>query len=167
MSIKTEKPLLFWFVFLSLLSGALFLQSAFLPNGEKYSLIPYLTWPPIVFFFLYHNSLSSLGLLFFMSVLSSIFFSLSVPVLFILYLSCYLIVFLIKSFFLSQSPRLFFILVFTTSFCFPYLVDLAYDFSINDFSFSTSLFYFSKAFATLILSFLIFPLLKKHLQNRA
>ena len=166
MSIKTEKPLLFWFVFLSLLSGALIVQSAFLPNEENYSLIPYLTWPPIVFFFLHYNSLSSLGLMLFMSVLSSIFFSLSVPVLFILYLVCFLSVFLIKSFVLSQSSRLFLTLVFIISFCFPYLVDLAYDFSINDFSLSTSLFYCSRAFATLVLSFFLVPLLNKQLQNK-
>ena len=164
---KSKNSLSFWFVFVSLLSATLVIQSAFLPNGEKYSLTPYLTWPPLLFFLLYHNNLSSLCLLFVMSLLSNVFFSLSVLSLFILYIFCFLIVVFVKLFFFSKSPLLFFILVFVISFCFPYFVDLSHDFSINDYSLSTSLFYFSKASATLVLSFLIFPFLKKYLQPRS
>ena len=167
MNLKTEKPLLFWCIFLTLLSCALIGQSAFLPAGGQYNWGPYLIWPPMVFFFLYHNSISSLLLLSFMSVLSSIFFSLSTLSVFFLYLFCFVTVFSIKTFFFSKSSLLFFILVFLISFFFPYLADLAYDFSINDLSLAASLFYFSKAFATLILSFLLFPFLKKHLQDNS
>lgn len=159
--------MVFWFVFLSLLSAALIVQSAFLPNTKNYSLIPYLTWPPLLFFLLHHNSISSLSLLSAMSLLSNVFFSLPVLLLFILYFFCFLIVVFAKLFFFSKSPLLFFALVFAISFCFPYLVDLAHDFSINDYSLSTNLFYFSKASSTLILSLLLFPFLKKYLQTQS
>lgn len=161
---KTRNPLLFWFLFLVCLSGALIVQSAFLPNSNIYSWIPYLTWPPVIFFFLYHSPISSLALSFFMSLLSSVFLSLSVFSLFFIYLFCFLVVFLIKNFFFSKSSRLFFVLVFVVSFCFPYLVNLAYDFSINNLSLSVIFFYFSKSFMTVILSLLLFPYLKTYLQ---
>lgn len=164
MQIKTEKSLLFWFVFFSLLSGALIFQSSLLSSGEKYSFVPYLTLPPLVFVFLYHDGFSSLYLLLFMSFLSSAFSPLPVSSLFLIYFLYFLLVFFIKNFFFKSS-FLFFILVFTFSFVFPYLFDLTYNFSIKDFSFSTSLFYFFKAIMTLILSFLLFPFLKKYFQE--
>lgn len=160
---KNEKPFLFWFAFLSLLNLTLIFQTAVLPPGGAF--VPYLIWPPVVFFFLYHDSFSSLILLFFISLLSSLFLSLSVPAVFLVYFLFFVSVFLIKHLFFSKSPTLFFILVFTISWIFPYSIDLSYDFAIGDFSSSTSLFYFSKACMTLLLAFLLFPFLKKYLQS--
>ena len=163
MNIKTEKSFLFCLVFLSLLSGALMIQTSFLPVGGLSRFVPYLTWPPLVFVFLYHSGLTSLGLLVFVSVLSGVFFSLSIAFLFFLYLLCFFIVFFIKNF-SARSPVLFFISVFVISLFFPYLLDVAYDFSINDFSWNSSFFYFFKSLSTLLLSFPLFPLFKKYLQ---
>ena len=165
MQIKIKSKVFFWFVFLSLLSCALIFQTAFGRSEMSHSLMPYLTLPVIIFFFLYHKPLPSICLLLFMSFLSSAFSSLSTPLLFFLYFLYFLIVFLIKKFFFSKSSILFFVLVFIFSLFFPHLFDLAYNFSINDFSFSTNLFYFLKATTTLILSFLLFPVFKKHLQE--
>lgn len=165
MNIQTENQGLFWLTLFIGLSLALIIQSSFLPLGESYSLSPYLIWPPLLFFFLHHNSLSSLILLFFTSLLSSIYFSLPLLSLFLLYFICFLLVSFVKQIFFSKSPLIFFALTFVISLIFPYLVDLAYDFSIDDLSLSTNLFYLSKAFSTLILSVLLFPFLKRYLQN--
>ncbi len=148
-----------------LLSSGLIFQTSLLPSGEKYNYIPYLTLPVIVFFFLHQNNFPSLFLLLFMSFLSGAFFPLPFSSLFFLYFSCFFIIFLIKGLFFFKSPFLFFALVFIVSLIFPYLVDLIYDFSINDFSFSTNLFYFVKAVMTLFLSFLLFPILKTQLKK--
>ena len=165
MKINSEKPILFWSIFLGLLSSALIFQSAFLPSGGKYSLIPYLTWPAVIFFFLYQNSLFSLGLVFFISLLSSVFFSLPIPLLFGLYLLSFFIISFIKNFFFYKSSFLFFVLVFLFSLFFPFLVDITSHLSFSYFSFSLFWFYFLKAFATLLLSFLLFPLFKNYLQE--
>lgn len=167
MKIKTEKSLLFWLVFFGLLSAALIVQSSFLPGEKSYSFIPYLTLPAIVFFFLHQDSLSSLCLLLFISFLSGAFSSLPVSSLFFVYFSYLFLVFFIKNLFFFRSSVLFFLLVFIFSFFFPYFVDLIYNFSIKDFSFSTNLAYFFKAIMTLALSFLLFPIFKKYLQENA
>ena len=164
--IKTKNLWLFWLIFLSFLSFALIFQSSFLPLGERYKFIPYLTLPAVVFFFLHHNNMSSLWLLLFMSFLSSAFSPLPFSATFFLYLLCLLTVFLIKNFFFFKSSFLFFILAFTVSLLFPYFVDLTYDLSIDDFSVSTGLNHFVKAISTLVLSFMLFPFLRKYLQER-
>ena len=154
-----------WLIFSSLLACAVMGQCAFLSSIEKQSFIPYLIWPPVVFFFLHHKTLSSVILLIFVSILSSVFSSLTVLTFFLLYLFCFFQIFFIKKFFFSKAPLLFLSLVFILSFSFPYLVDGAYDFSVNDFSLSTAGFYFLKALSTVFLSFFLFPLLKKYLQS--
>ena len=162
-STTSTGSLSFWFAFLSLLTCAFIGQSAFLGFVGKQIFTPYLTWPLIVFFLLWQKSLPALALLIFISILSHAFYPLSIFTLFILYLFCFLQIFFIKKFFFSKSPQIFLILVFMLSFFWPYLVDGAYDFSVNDLSLSTTVFYFSKALSTVFLSFLLFPLLKKHL----
>ena len=166
MKTKTKSSWMFWFAFFGLLSGVLILQISFLPKGDGHKFIPYLTLPTIVFFFLHHNIFPSFCLTLFMSFLSSAFFPLPLPSLFFIYFLCLLTVLLFKSLFFFKSSLLFFILVFTVSLFFPYLADLSYELSINDFSFSTNLLYFVKAVMTLVLSLLLFPFLKKHLQER-
>lgn len=166
MKTKTKSSWLFWFAFLGLLSGALILQVSFLPKGEGYKFIPYLTLPAIVFFFLHHNIFSSFCLILFMSFLSGAFSPLPVLSLFVLYFLCLLIVLFVKNFFFFKSSFLFFSLVFTVSLFFPYMVDLSYELAIKDFSLSTNLLYFVKAVVTLVLSLLLFPFLKKHLQEK-
>lgn len=165
---KTNRnPWLFWFSFLGLLCCALIVQSSFLKGtSETYNLIPYLTLPAVVFFFLHYNSFLSVCFLLFMSFLSAAFSTAAVPSLFFVYFLCFLIVSLVKSFFFFKSSLLFFILVFTISLIFPYFVDLIPDFFINDFSFPINLLYLIKAFMTLLLSLLLFPILKKYLKEK-
>ena len=162
MKVKTEKLFLFYLFFLGFLTLLMMIQSAFLPSG-RYSFMPYLIWPPLILLFLRQKLWVSLYFLLFISTLSCFFLSLSAPVLFCLYLFCFLLVLLIKSFFLSRPAFLFFSLVFSLSFIFPYLIDLGYDFSINDLSLFTIFFNLLRALSTLILSFLFFPFLKKHI----
>ena len=163
MNLKIKKPVLFWSVFFIFVSLVLSLQSAFLGPISRWG--PYFIWPLLLFFFLYRSGVFCLSLLFFISVFSSVFLSLSVFHVFVVYLLCFLFVFFIKTFFFSKSPLLYFTLLFLISFCFPYLIDGAYDFLINDWSFVTARFYFIKAFLTLLLSVPLFVFLKKYLQT--
>ncbi len=165
MKANNEKPVVFWLIFLSLLTIAFMFQSAVFLG--KYNGWPYLVWPPVLYFFLHYKGLSSLFFLLFVSLLSSLFLSLSLIKIFCLYLFCLWMISFVKILFFSKSSALFFVFVFAFSFCFPFLTALAYDFSMDSFFLNSVPFYFLKAFSTLILAFLMFPFLKKWLSPPA
>lgn len=166
MTIKNKNSPLFWFTFLLLLSGVFIIQTTLLSNSGTYSFIPYFIWPPLIFLFLHKNIWTSTFLVLFISILSGAFSYLSVPSLFLLYFLLFLCILFTKNFFFSDSPTSFFILVFITSWIFPYFVDWIHRLSIDDFSLTTSIFYLSKALATLALSIILFPFLKKQFQQK-
>ena len=151
-----------WFVFFVFLIVFFILQNSFFHLIFKPSLIPYVLWPPLLFFFLYRSFVSSFTLLFVVSALSSAFLSLSILVLFFIYLFCFTAVVIIKQFFYSKSVGFFASLVFVFSFFCPYFIEGVYGLSKYDFSISNILFYFFKSFMTCILSACAFPALKKY-----
>ena len=165
MKLKNKNVFLFWSIFCTLLLCLLVLQTSLEPRGIRYSWTPYFTLPALIFCFLYYNVFSSLILLIFMSFLSSAFSPLPVPSLFFVFCFCFFIVIFLKFFFLSKSYFLFFVLTFLISLFFPYIIELSYFFSINDFSLHNALFTFLKAFMTLLFSIITFPVLKKYLQE--
>ena len=151
-----------WLVFFIFLIGSFILQNSFLSFMLKPSLIPYILWPPLLFFFLYRNFLPSFILLFIISALSSVFLSLSIPVLFFIYLFFFMIVLIVKQFFYSKSFIFFISFVFIFSFFCPYFIEGGYGLSQINFSVSNVLFYFNKSFMTCILAVGMFPVLKKY-----
>ncbi|MCZ0932387.1 MAG: hypothetical protein OXJ52_04445 [Oligoflexia bacterium] len=151
-----------WLVFFIFLIGSFILQNSFLSFILKPSLIPYILWPPLLFFFLYRSFLSSFILLFVISALSSAFLSLSIPVLFFIYLFFFMSVVIVKQFFYSKSFIFFASLVFIFSFFCPYFIEGVYGLSQLNFSVSNVLFYFYKSFMTCVLAVCVFPILKKY-----
>ena len=151
-----------WLAFFVLLIGSFILKNSFLSFILKPSLIPYILWPPLLFFFLYRSFLSSFTLLFVISALSSVFLSLSIPVLFFIYLFFFMSVVIIKKFFYSKSFIFFVSFVFIFSFFCSYFIEGIYGLSKLNFSLSNILFYFYKSFMTCILAAYVFPVLKKY-----
>ena len=149
-----------WLSFFTVLSVFLIFQTTALNFMIKPSFVPYVLWPPLIFFFLYRSFLSSFVLLFIISALSSVFLSLSIPIIFFIYLLFFIGLMLIKQFFYSKSIVFFSVLVFLFSFFCPFLIERFYGFYIL--SFSNILFYLYKSFITCILAILVFPILKKY-----
>ena len=149
-----------WFVFFNVLALFLILQNSFLSFFLKPAFVPYMLWPPLLFFFFYRSFLSSFFLLFFISLLSSVVLSLSVPILFFIYLFIYIIAIIIKQFVYSKSLFFFTSMVFVFSFLSSYFIEGAYGLSQLDFSVPNILFYWSKSFMTCILGIGLFPTLK-------
>ena len=138
-------------------------QGLFPLRGLKLDFIPYFTLAPLVFFFFYKSAFYSLCLLFLISVFSAAFSSLPVLSLFLIYFLFFALSFLVKNFFFSKPEPGFFILLFLFSFSLPWLLDLAQGFTLRELLLSTEQSYLFKAFSSLVLSFLLFPLFKKTL----
>ena len=149
-----------WFALFALLTAGFILQSSFLAVLIPPSFVPYVLWPPLLFFFLYRGGLSSVVLICFVSALSSVFLSLSVSILFFIYLLFFAGVSAVKQFFYSKSILFFTGMVFGFSFFCSYLIE---GLSRLEFSFSSSssLFYFYKSFMTSVLAVILFPIFKK------
>ena len=159
---SANRSFTFWFVCFICLTALLIFQSSFLSSILKPSFVPYILWSPLLFFFLYKSFLHSFILLFFASILSSVFLSLSVTALFFIYLFFFISVIAIKQFFISKSFIFFVNLVFVFSFLFPCLVEGAYDLLLFKLSLSDVLFYFYKSFTTAVFAGFLFPVLKRY-----
>ena len=153
---------MFWAVFFLILFSLFILQSSVLSFAFKPIFVPYILWPPLLFFFLYKSWQSTFILLSFISVLSSVFLSLSIPVLFFIYLFFFAGTVIIKQFLFSKSFGFFVSLSLVFSFLFPYFIEGAYNFSKLNFSSSNFLFYFYKSILTCILAGCLFPVFKKY-----
>ena len=151
-----------WFAFFCFLFAVLVFQGSFLSFIFKPSLTPYILWPPLLFFFLYRSFMSSFILLFITSILSSVLLSLSVSLLFFIYLVFFIGVVIIKQFFYSKSVIFFASLVFVFSFFCPYFIEGIYGLLPYSFSPSNILFYLYKSFVTCLLAIGLFPFFKKY-----
>lgn len=154
------------------LSALAVLQNSLLPFFLKPFLIPYLSWIPFFYFLFYKNFFESLSLLILVSLLSSVFLPHSLTVLFFIYLSGFLIFFILKEIFLFRSISSFAAVVFFLSFYFSFLIEKGFfergfsslsfsgpprpDFltrdSLNLLLKDQLLYYFSKSFMTSLLS---------------
>ena len=157
-----KQELFFWLLFLSFLTLALLIQISFGYHSIQFT--PYITLPAIIFFFLYHKTSSSVLLALFMGFLSSAFSSLSAPLLIFFFLSLLVLILFIKQFFFYKSFLLFLFLVFLFSLWLPSLYRLTHELSWKEFILPDTPAVL-RAFCTLLLSLVLFPPLKQHLQK--
>ena len=106
--------------------------------------------------------MSAFVTLFFISVLSSALLSLSVPIIFFIYLFFFISIIITKQFFYSKSFLFFAFMVFIFSFFCPYLIERSYSSSHFSIFFESALLNLSRAFMTSLLAILCFPILKKY-----
>ena len=142
---------LYLYLFLTL--SAVF-QSLFL----NFDWSPVILWPTVFYFFLYQNGLSALCLLFFVSLLSSVFLSLSVPSLFFIYLLGFVSI-KIVSFFVSYKSIGFFLL--GSGICSFLFCNLIQGFPVFSSAWPESLFTLIQPLTTGLMALLFFPVLKK------
>ena len=145
-----------WLYLYLFLSFCTMFQSLFL----NFDWSPVILWPAVFYFFLYQNWLVALFLLFFVSLLSSVFLSLSVPTLFFIYLLAFVSI-KIVSFFVSYKSMGFFLLwVLIGSFIFCNFIQGVPMFS-GFYVWPEILFALIKSSTTGLIALLFFPVLTK------
>ena len=166
----------YWLKILFLLLALAILQMHILPSFLKSVFIPSLLWLPLYYFLLHKSFWESLSLLILVSLLSSVFLSLPLSLLFFVYFSGFLFFLILKEIFLFRSLPAVFLLIFVFSLSFFFMIEKSvfllntslsgYSlsiFSIDD-TFITGqqlLFYSSKAFFTSLSYLLFFYFFKK------
>ena len=141
------------YLYLFLIFSAFF-QSLFLNFDGS----PFLLWPPVFYFFLYQSGFRALFLLFFVSLLSSVFLSLSVPDLFFIYLFGFIGLKGLSFFFSYKSISFFGVWVFICSGMFFSFIE---GFPLTAYIWTWLFFTLIKSFATGLIALLFFPILKK------
>ena len=136
MNQSTDTSFVIWFIFVICLLGCLIFQSSFLSFMLKPAFIPYVLWPPLLFF-------SCTGAVWFLlfycllSVFYLVFCYLCQCLSYFLFIYFFFAgVVFIKKLFFPKSFIFFVGLVFVCSFFFPYFVERAYGLSVFNFSLS-------------------------------
>lgn len=157
--------LIFWAYLLSVSILLAIIQTSFWPQVLiKYHLIPQLTLPIVVYFFLEKSLFSSLLFIFFISLISATFSIVIFPYLIIFYFILFLMTKIIQSIYLGDQFILFSIWLFCSDVLFKYAS--AGIFKYREFYFSTDLiFQILSAFMTLGVGIVFYPLLKKFLKE--
>lgn len=162
MSMKFK--ILYWIKLFAALTVLFLFQQSFGQGSFQYNVIPYMTLPVVVFFFLHQALLPCLFLCLFMACLSGAFLSLSVPIMIFLFLLIYAGIFCFKLLFFYKSFFSFYILVLIFSFLFPTFLNWIY-FNFTNLSMSFNVSIVLKTISTLIFAGLSSPILKKYLQT--
>ena len=127
-------------------------QTAFLPAGGEYNMVPHISFPLLVFCFLHKGAGFSLSLALFAGFVFAGFSHLSAPVLMAVFVLCFLFALFVKAVVFPRPAFLYFGLVFLLSLSFPYIVDFSFNFRFDDLSLFQWGLCLLKSFSTLALS---------------
>ena len=169
MKTNWKKVFTFWSLLLIVISSLFIIQTSFLPTVlYKYSLIPQLTFPLIIYFFSQKKLLSSILLTFFVSLISYSFSEIPVSHFLISYFTFCVLTQISYKLYYGNKKYLFLALLFIASFLFPMLTKLLSDISSTNFYFSPNLIgLFFNASITVFLGFFIYPFLQKYINEKA